>query len=226
MQNFLRQGVLPPYKPRQGANFQDPSKHLIHRLSFPQFKIEWHPCMWISVRKWGRAGGPRPNPIFDDSRGKWATQGNLKLVEAWNLWRKWCIQSENSLQNYVNFTLGNRFSWAFKTIKPISFRGLRPLDPRCHDGISDENSTNRQFSAKLYVNSAPWSYPLKWVFLCFKNANLKPMSFQELNPWTPSTRGVESWHWSPVKMVQIENWLQNNIHVNFNSDFTLINGFS
>ena len=80
--------------------------------------------------------------------------GNFKLVEAWNLLWKWCIQIENSLRNYVNFTPGNRFSWAFKTLKPISFRGLRPLDLRCHDGISDENSTNRQFSAKLYVNSA------------------------------------------------------------------------
>ena len=39
------------------------------------------------------------------------------------------IQIENSLRNYVNFTLGNRFSWAFKTLKLISFRGLRPLDP-------------------------------------------------------------------------------------------------
>ena len=30
------------------------------------------------------------------------------------------VQIENSLQNYVNFTPGNRFSWAFKTLKPVT----------------------------------------------------------------------------------------------------------
>ena len=47
------------------------------------------------------------------------------------------VQIENSLGNYVNFTLGNGLSWAFKTLKPMSFRGLRPLDPRCHDSVRD-----------------------------------------------------------------------------------------
>ena len=103
-------------------------------------------------------------PISFLMTGEISHSGYLNLVEAWNLWWKWCIQIENSLRNYVNFTLGNRFSWVFKTLKPISFRGLRPLDPQCHDGISDENSTNRQFSAKLYVNSAP-ILPFKMGFL-------------------------------------------------------------
>ena len=47
------------------------------------------------------------------------------------------VQIENSLRYYVNFTFLNGVSWAFKTLKPMSFRGLRPLDPWCHDGISD-----------------------------------------------------------------------------------------
>ena len=46
------------------------------------------------------------------------------------------VQIENSLRYYVNFTLVNGVSWAFKTLKPTSFRGLRSLDPWCHDGIS------------------------------------------------------------------------------------------
>ena len=62
------------------------------------------------------------------------------------------VQIENSLRNYVNFTVGNGFSWAFKTLKPMSFRGVRPLEPRCHDGICDEN---RQFSVKYNVNFTP-----------------------------------------------------------------------
>ena len=36
---FLGKGVLPPYNPRQGASPLDPCKHLVHRLSFSQFKI-------------------------------------------------------------------------------------------------------------------------------------------------------------------------------------------
>ena len=31
--------------------------------------------------------------------------------------------------DHVNFTLRNRFSWTFKVLKPMSFRGLGPLDP-------------------------------------------------------------------------------------------------
>ena len=86
--------------------------------------------------------GRATSPIFDDSRENEPLRGNLKLVEAWNLWTVEMVQIDNSLQNYVNFTLGNGFSWAFKILKPMSFRGLRPLNPQCHDGISDENFTN------------------------------------------------------------------------------------
>ena len=54
--------------------------------------------------------------------------------EIWNWWKHGIsgengIQMENSLRNYVNFTIWNRFSWTFKVLKPMSFRGLRPLDP-------------------------------------------------------------------------------------------------
>ena len=170
MQNFLRQGALPPYNPRQGASLLDPCEHLTHRLSHREFKMEWRPCcdsifhfLVISpVRKVGEGGRTALHPIFDDSRWKWATQGNLKLVESMESLVE-MVQIENSLRNYVNFTLGNGFSWAFKTLKPISFRELRPLDPWCQDGISDENGTILWFSTKFYS----WSYPLKQIFLGF-----------------------------------------------------------
>ena len=40
---------------------------------------------------------------------------------------------------------------------PYPFLGQCPpgLDPWCHDGISNENGTNWQFSAKLHVNVTP-----------------------------------------------------------------------
>ena len=50
---FLGNGALPPYNPRQGISPLDSCEHLAHRLSFPQFKIEWRPC--LCLRKWGQA---------------------------------------------------------------------------------------------------------------------------------------------------------------------------
>ena len=144
-------GRCPLTTPARGANPLDPCERLTHRLSFPQFKMEWRP--WISLQK--REGCP---PHFWWQSGKMSLSGNLKSVEeqAWNLWWK-CTNWE--------FITKLREFYSFKTLKPMSFRGLRPLDPRCHKGISDENSTNWQFSAKLHVNVTPRSYPLKQVFL-------------------------------------------------------------
>ena len=76
---FLSKGVLSPCNLRQGASSLDPCKHLAHRVSFPQFKIEWRPC--INKGEGGAEWGLRPLlPFFDDSWGKWATRGNLQLV--------------------------------------------------------------------------------------------------------------------------------------------------
>ena len=36
-------GVLSPCNLHQGASSLDPCEHLAHRVSFPQFKIEWRP---------------------------------------------------------------------------------------------------------------------------------------------------------------------------------------
>ena len=101
----------------------------------------------------GRQEGRAPIPFLMTVGGNEPLWG--KLVEAWNLWWKLCIQTVNSLRNYVNFTLGNRFSWAFKTLKPISFRGLRPWTPSAMMEspmkiVQIDNSV-----PKLYVNSAP-----------------------------------------------------------------------
>ena len=126
---FLGKGRCPLTTPARGpASWTPVNTSIAHRLSFPQFKIEWRPCMWISVRKWGRAGGPRPNFHFWWQSGEMNHSGESKIGGSMESLVE-MIQIENSLRNYVNFTLGNRFSWAFKTLKPISFRGLRPLDP-------------------------------------------------------------------------------------------------
>ena len=144
IQNFLRQGGAAPLQPLPGGQPLDPCEHLAHRLSFPQFKMEWRPR--IRVHNGGRP--PLCGSSFlmtvggNEPLGEFKTGGSMEpLVEM--------VQIENSLQNYVNLisTFWHGCSWAFKTLKPISFRGLRPLDPRCHNGIFDENSTNRQFSA-------------------------------------------------------------------------------
>ena len=75
------------------------------------------------------------------------------------------------------------FPGPFQTLKPMSFRGLHPLDPRCHDGIPNGNSTNWQFSVKLHVNFTPdltlWN-GFSWAF-----KTLKPTSFWGLRPLDP-----------------------------------------
>ena len=60
----------------------------------------------------------------------------------------------------------------------MSFWGLRPLDPQCQDGISNENSINWQ-NLWNYVN-----FTLRNRFsVAFKT--LKPMSFHGLRPLDP-----------------------------------------
>ena len=147
---FLGKGALPPYNPRQGASPQDPCEHLAHRLSLLHFKMEWRPC--ISMRKGGGGGGW--HPIFLWQSGETSHSGEFKIGGSMESLVE-MVQIENSLRNNVNFTLWNRFSLAFKTIYPWASGGSAPLEPRCHDGISDKNSTNWQFSAKLHVNFTP-----------------------------------------------------------------------
>ena len=156
MQNFPRQGALPPYNPCRGASPLDPCENLAHRLPFPQFKMEWRPCydsifhfLVISpVRKVGEGRKKcAPSHFWWQSlemshSGEFEIGGSMEsLVEM--------IQIENSLRNYVNFT--------------HKLPGAPPPGLWCHDGISDENSTIWWFSTKFY----PWSYPLKQIFLGF-----------------------------------------------------------
>ena len=127
----------------------------------------WMMPMHVNNLACGNMGGQEgraPIPFLMTVAGNEPFGGNLRLVEAWNLCWKWFIQIENSLQNYMNFTLGNRFSWAFKTLKPISFRGLCSLDPRCHDGISDE-IVQIDNSVQNYMWILPPILPSKMGFL-------------------------------------------------------------
>ena len=57
----------------------------------------------------------------------------------------------------------------------------------------------------------PCSYPLNGFSWAFKM--LKPMSFRELNPEPPAPGVWNLWHWFPVKLVQIENSLQNDMWI-------------
>ena len=136
---FLGKGALPPYNPRHWGQPSapsplDPCEHLAHRLSFSQFKMEWRPCIGVSK------GGPGARPSFlmtvagKEPLGEFKIGGSMEsLVEM--------VQIEKSLRNYVNFTLWKGLSWAFKTLNPLASGGSA-LDLRCHDGISDENSSN------------------------------------------------------------------------------------
>ena len=120
-------------------------------LSFPQFKMEWRPC--IIVRKGGEWEGCGPFPHFWWQSGEMSHSGD-QLLEVWNLWWKWYkLRIHYEIMWILPLETG--FSWTFKTLKPMSFRRLHPLDPRYHNGISNENSTNWQFSAKSHVNFAP-----------------------------------------------------------------------
>ena len=170
----------------------DPCKHLAHRLSFPQFKKEWHP-----MHKHAQRCGKAP-PHFDDSWGEMSHSREFKISGSMeSLVEK--VQIENSLRNYVNFTLGNGLSLAFKTLKPMSFQGLRPLDPRCHDGISD--------SVQNYMWILPLILPSKTGFT---------WAFKMLKPILTLISCEYGTNWEFITK----------LYVNFTSDFTLINGFS
>ena len=190
---FLGKGALPPYNPRQGAD--RPLRTPCSQTVLPTIQNGMMPMHRCEQR-----GGWGPGPHFWWQSGEKSHSGELggsmeSLVEM--------VQIEKALQNYVNFTLWKGLSWAFKTLKPMSFRG--------------RNLRWKQFKLKLIDNSVrnymwilPRSYPLKRVFLGFA----KNMSFRE--SWTPGPPAPGMWSSdieSPVKMVQIENSLQNNMWI-------------
>ena len=92
IQHFLKQGgavLLSPCNLRQGASSLDPCEHLAHRVSFPQFKIEWRLC--VSGTQRGRGCGVGAAALlqfFDDSRGKWARKWAEPLGGIYN-WSRW-----------------------------------------------------------------------------------------------------------------------------------------
>ena len=152
---FLGKGRFPLTTPVRGPAPWTPANTSL--TDCPSHNSKWncvHACISVRMREGRRA---TPPSHFWWQLEEMSHLGNLKLlVEAWNLWWKWCAQIENSLWNYVNFTLGNGFSWAFKTLKPLSFRGLNPPPgPPVPWWNLWWKSTNWQFSARLYVNFAP-----------------------------------------------------------------------
>ena len=67
--------ALPPYNPCQGASPLNPCEHLDHRLTIQNGMTPVHSA---------QRGG-----AFLMTVGEKSHSGNLKLVEAWNLWWKW-----------------------------------------------------------------------------------------------------------------------------------------
>ena len=128
---FLSKGVLSPCNLRQEASSLDPCEHLAHRVSFPQFKIQWRPCISGTQRGRGFWVGAAAPPIFWWQSGEMSRSGEFTIGHGGSMESLVeMVQIENLLQSYVNFTLGgNRFSCPFKVLKPTSFRGLCILDP-------------------------------------------------------------------------------------------------
>ena len=89
-------------------------------------------------------------------------------------------------------------------VKPMSFRGLHPLDPRAmmEPPIKIVQIDN---SVRNYMRTTP-ILPSKTGSISWAFKMLKPMSFRHLNPWIPSTRGVESltlnllWEWNKLRI--------------------------
>ena len=56
-------------------------------------------------------------------------------------------EARKAWSDCVNFILRNRLSWTFKVLKPMSFRGLRPLDPT-HARLRNKTLAVRAMSAR------------------------------------------------------------------------------
>ena len=85
------------------------------------------------------AGEAAP-PIFDDSGGgvEMSHSGEFKIVGSME---SLVEMVQIIFTKLYEFYLLKRVFMAFKTLKPMSFRGSAP-GPWCQDGISNENSTN------------------------------------------------------------------------------------
>ena len=123
------------------------------------------------------------------------------------------VQIEISLRNYVNFTLWNGFSWAFRILKPRAPGGPAPWTP----GATME-SPMKIVQIDNSVQNCMWILPpililpTKIGFLGLLNSKTNELLGAE--PLDPRHQGcgisnIES----PVKMVQIENSLQNNMWI-------------
>ena len=150
---FLNKGELPPYNSHQGGQPPGPLRTPRSQTVLPTIPNEMTPMHRCEQRGGGAAG---PTPIFDDSRRKRATWGNLELVEAWNFW--WKCTNWDIITKLCEFYLWKGLSWAFKTLNPWASGGSAPWTP----GAMMESpmktvqiEANWQFSAELHVNFTP-----------------------------------------------------------------------
>ena len=114
----LGKGALPPYNPRQGAS---PLRTPRSQTSLQDGMMPMHILVKPAQRGRGRA------PFLWQS-GEMGHSGIFKIGGSMESLVK-MVQIENSLRNYVNFTLWNGFSWAFKTLKPWASGGSAPWTP-------------------------------------------------------------------------------------------------
>ena len=119
--------------------------------------------MPISVCKGGKEGGRTASLIFDDSRGKWASRGNLKLVEAWNIWWKWYKLRIHYKIMWI-LPSGMGFLGLLKHSETHELPGALSPDPRCHNGMKIVQIDN---SVQNYMWILPLILPPKTGFLGF-----------------------------------------------------------
>ena len=148
---FLGKGVLPPYNPRQRTGSLRTSRSQTVLSTIQNGMTSMHK----RAQRWGGGGGqgllcPPPPPFLMTLEMSHSRELMESLVEM--------VQIENSLQNYVNFTLWNRFSWAFKTLKPMSFRGSGGLLPLWTPGATMD-SPMKTVQIDNLVRNYMWNLP-------------------------------------------------------------------
>ena len=135
---FLGKEVLPPYHPHQGASPWTPANTLL--TDCPS-----HNSIWNDTHAFKHAKGAPP--FFWWQSGKWATRGIKN-------WWKHGISGGNGT-NWESITKSCEFyplKRAFQTLKPMSFRGLRPLDP----GATMESPLKM-----VQIDNSLWNY--MWI---------------------------------------------------------------
>ena len=161
-------------------------------------------------------GWLRPLPPFLMTVGGMSHSGEITIGGSMEYLVE-MVQIENSLRNYVNFTLGNGVSLAFKTLKPMSFWGLPPTPGAMMESLMKIVQIDN--SVRNYMWILPLILPSKTGFLGL----LKCKNQWASGSWTPGLPAPGAWN-------LLWKWYKLRIHYKitceFYPDITLINRFS